>query len=463
MRLFSRKKSKERNKVDSPPALPELALPKNNSLPDLLEVNYGAAASQLGGDDARAAGQLGKAAQQEHQPGSHDGYAAQTAPISIPGPVITQVNGAARIDPSGGHGRVPSRIGSSPTGEHYASYGSAHAAPMSGHGESFVARPSSSPARTHADELAVRTSGLHAESGGGGRDRSASNASEARRALTQSPVRQFHRPYPLGREGSISSQAPTPTPQQQSHETSHDIKRAGSRSSVATATDLAAGPNGSLPFPNSFSSPSSLASYASPPLSNGLGGPNGNGSYFSHRGAGSITTSSSALYGTSPSPPSPTASLPQHSPVKSHASLHPHPLPSPGLHMHSFRVSPSLHTGIGVAGGVTGAAHAHILNQPMYSIAASHALGADVVASTTLSPDAARRAVDMARRKSLKKSKAPHTFNVLLIGAKGAGKTTFVRTLLDTVDLGACSLQARRGKSQHSVGAMHDDTHMDEC
>ena len=67
-------------------------------------------------------------------------------------------------------------------------------------------------------------------------------------------------------------------------------------------------------------------------------------------------------------------------------------------------------------------------------------------AMTTLSPDAARRAVDMARNKSLRKIKAPNRFNVLLVGAQGTGKTSFARTLLETIDLGLCGRAVRDGK-----------------
>ena len=116
----------------------------------------------------------------------------------------------------------------------------------------------------------------------------------------------------------------------------------------------------------------------------------------------------------------------------------------------NFRVSPSIHSGIGVSGGVTGSRHHS--SSPFVPVQYNLAQGQNnhfpgVLHTATLSPDASRRAVDVARRMSLKKSKAPAKFNLLIVGGQGTGKTTFIRTLLDTLDLSACTPDVRRGES----------------
>lgn len=59
------------------------------------------------------------------------------------------------------------------------------------------------------------------------------------------------------------------------------------------------------------------------------------------------------------------------------------------------------------------------------------------------SPSQRRQVIDTARRMSLKRSKAPIELNLMLVGATGTGKTSFVRSLLATCDLSLCSDESK--------------------
>lgn len=62
------------------------------------------------------------------------------------------------------------------------------------------------------------------------------------------------------------------------------------------------------------------------------------------------------------------------------------------------------------------------------------------------SPSQRKSMVDAARKMSLKRSKAPSELNIMVVGGRATGKTSWIRTLLSTCDLSVCSEEARLGE-----------------
>jgi hypothetical protein len=73
------------------------------------------------------------------------------------------------------------------------------------------------------------------------------------------------------------------------------------------------------------------------------------------------------------------------------------------------------------------------------------------------SPAQRKQVIDAARRVSLKKAKAPSEFNILVMGAKATGKTSWIRTLLSTLDVGHCSEEVKIAAAQ--LGVSSSSTH----
>lgn len=61
-------------------------------------------------------------------------------------------------------------------------------------------------------------------------------------------------------------------------------------------------------------------------------------------------------------------------------------------------------------------------------------------------PSVQRKIHEMARNRSLKKSKVPKNFNILVAGSKDSGKTSWVRSFLETLELGQSALNVKEGE-----------------
>lgn len=72
------------------------------------------------------------------------------------------------------------------------------------------------------------------------------------------------------------------------------------------------------------------------------------------------------------------------------------------------------------------------------------------------SPSQRKSMVDAARKMSLKRSKAPNELNIMVVGSRATGKTSWIRTLLSTCDLSACSEEARQGEWSKPANIVHD-------
>lgn len=68
-----------------------------------------------------------------------------------------------------------------------------------------------------------------------------------------------------------------------------------------------------------------------------------------------------------------------------------------------------------------------------------------------------RHVMDVARSQSLRRAKAPAELNLMVFGASGTGKTSFIRTLLATCDLSLCTDEAK--KAAALFGISHDHKH----
>lgn len=71
----------------------------------------------------------------------------------------------------------------------------------------------------------------------------------------------------------------------------------------------------------------------------------------------------------------------------------------------------------------------------------------------TSTPAQTKRMIDTARQVSLRKSKAPSELNIVVTGARMTGKTSWIRTLLSTLDLGFCSDETRLAASHFGIAS----------
>ncbi|PWN34042.1 uncharacterized protein FA14DRAFT_161603 [Meira miltonrushii] len=66
-----------------------------------------------------------------------------------------------------------------------------------------------------------------------------------------------------------------------------------------------------------------------------------------------------------------------------------------------------------------------------------------------------RHVMDAARSQSLRRAKAPAELNLMVFGATGTGKTSFIRTLLATCDLSLCTDEAKKAASLFGISPDH--------
>lgn len=66
-----------------------------------------------------------------------------------------------------------------------------------------------------------------------------------------------------------------------------------------------------------------------------------------------------------------------------------------------------------------------------------------------------RHVIDAARSQSLRRAKAPAELNLMVFGATGTGKTSFIRTLLATCDLSLCTEEAKKAASLFGISPDH--------
>lgn len=86
----------------------------------------------------------------------------------------------------------------------------------------------------------------------------------------------------------------------------------------------------------------------------------------------------------------------------------------------------------------------------------SNAMADFRISSHTLprpTPAQRKQVIDAARRVSLKRAKAPCEFNILVVGGRMTGKTSFIRTLLSTCDLHHCSEEVRIAAAHFGIAS----------